>query len=238
MDDSFLRVAHFRTFRLPGGEKAIKEPRRSAMGLLYEIFGEELFGMNELAPVQSFTAAELDLLRQMLRKQINAPVTSSSGRIYDAVSSLAGIRQITRFEGQSAMELESALDGAITDESYPVRLSESGFSAGDQQSALIIDWQPLALAIIDDLGSGVPAGTISAKFHNTMVESIIAVARRVNEKKVALTGGCFQNQYLTERAVQRLQDEGFSPYWHQRIPPNDGGISLGQVVAASSAKEN
>ena len=231
MDDSFVRVAHFRTFRLPGGEKAIKEPRRAAMGLLYEIFGEELFGMNDLAPVQSFTAAELDLLRQMLRKQINAPVTSSAGRIYDAVSSLTGIRQITRFEGQSAMELECALDGVITDESYPVRLSESG--ADDRQSALIIDWQPLMLAILDDLRSCVPSGTISAKFHNAMVESIIAVARRVNEKKVALTGGCFQNQYLTERAVQRLQNDGFSPYWHQRIPPNDGGIALGQAVAAA-----
>ena len=231
MDGSFVRVAHLRTFRLPGGEKAIKEPRRAAMGLLYEIFGEELFGMNELAPVQSFTAPELDLLRQMFRKQINAPVTSSAGRIYDAVSSLAGIRQITRFEGQSAMELECALDGVITDESYPVRLSESG--ADDRQSALIIDWQPLMLAILDDLRSCVPSGTISAKFHNAMVESIIAVARRVNEKKVALTGGCFQNQYLTERAVQRLQNDGFSPYWHQRIPPNDGGIALGQAVAAA-----
>jgi hydrogenase maturation protein HypF len=129
------------------------------------------------------------------------------------------------------MELECAIDGVITDESYPVRLSESG--ADDQQSALIIDWQPLTLALIHDLRSGVPTGTISAKFHNTMVESIIAVARRLNEEKVALTGGCFQNQYLTERAVQRLQNEGLSPYWHQRIPPNDGGIALGQAVAAA-----
>ena len=230
-DDSFVRVAQFRTFPLPGGEKAIKEPRRAAMGLLYEIFGEDLFAMNELAPVQSFTAPELDLLRQMLRKKINAPVTSSAGRIYDAVASLAGIRQITRFEGQGAMELEFALDGVVTDESYPVRLSESG--ADGQQSALIIDWQPLTLALIDDLRSGVPNRRISAKFHNAMVESIIAVAHRVNEKKVALTGGCFQNRYLSERAVQRLQNEGFSPHWHQRIPPNDGGIALGQAVAAA-----
>jgi hydrogenase maturation protein HypF len=187
--------------------------------------------MNELAPVQSFTAPELDLLRQMLRKKINAPVTSSAGRIYDAVASLAGIRQITRFEGQGTMELEFALDGVVTDESYPVRLSESG--ADGQQSALIIDWQPLTLALIDDLRSGVPNRRISAKFHNAMVESIIAVAHRVNEKKVALTGGCFQNRYLSERAVQRLQNEGFSPHWHQRVPPNDGGIALGQAVAAA-----
>ncbi|MCI0390904.1 MAG: carbamoyltransferase HypF [Acidobacteria bacterium] len=233
MDDSFARVAHFRTFRLPGGEKAIKEPRRVAIGLLYEIFGEELFAMNELAPVGSFTAREIDLLRQMLRKKINAPLTSSAGRIFDAVSAIAGVRQITRFEGQGAMELEFALDGVNTDESYPVPLCESAFCADD----LIIDWQPLALGIINDVRSGAPTGKISAKFHNTMVESIVAVARRVNEKKVALTGGCFQNKYLTERAVQRLQNEGFRPYWHQRIPPNDGGIALGQLVAAAGTMQ-
>jgi hydrogenase maturation protein HypF len=88
------------------------------------------------------------------------------------------------------------------------------------------------LEIIHDLRSGVPIGNISAKFHNAMVEGITAVARRVNEHVVALTGGCFQNKYLTERSVQRLQAEGFSACWHQRIPPNDGGIALGQAVVA------
>jgi hydrogenase maturation protein HypF len=231
--ESFVRVAHFRTFRLPGGETAIQEPRRAAMGLLYEIFGPALFAMKELAPVASFTAPELTLLHQMLEKNINAPVTSSAGRIFDAVSSLAGIRQISRFEGQGAMELELALDGVTSDESYPLRLSESRFDADGRQSALIVDWQPLTLAIIHDLRCGVPTGNIAAKFHNTMIECIVAVARRVNENKVALTGGCFQNHYLSQRAVERLQSEGFTPYWHQRIPPNDGGLVLGQIIAAA-----
>jgi hydrogenase maturation protein HypF len=229
-DDSFARVAHFRTFRLPGGEKAIKEPRRVAIGLLYEILGEELFAMDELAPVRSFEAQELNLLRQMLLKKINAPVTSSAGRIFDAVASIAGVRQITKFEGQGAMELEFALDGLHTDETYPAPLGE-----GDQQSTIIVDWQPMMLSVINDVRRGVPAGIISAKFHNTMAESIVAVARRVSEERVALTGGCFQNKYLTERAIRRLRDEGFRPYWHQRIPPNDGGIALGQIVAAARA---
>jgi hydrogenase maturation protein HypF len=227
-DDSFARVAHFRTFCLPGGEKAVKEPRRAALALLYEIFGEDAFVMDDLAPVRSFATHELNALRQMLLKRINAPVTSSAGRIFDAVASIAGVRQITRFEGQGAMELEFALDGFHTDETYPALLGE-----GDRQSAIIVDWRPMTLGVINDVRRGVPAGIISAKFHNTMAESIVAVARRVGEERVAMSGGCFQNKYLTERAIGRLRDEGFRPYWHQRIPPNDGGIALGQIVAAA-----
>jgi hydrogenase maturation protein HypF len=93
----------------------------------------------------------------------------------------------------------------------------------------------MALGAINDVSRGVPTRIISAKFHNTMVESIVAVARRIGEEKVALSGGCFQNKYLTERAIRRLREEGFRPYWHQRIPPNDGGIALGQIVAAARA---
>ena len=87
-------------------------------------------------------------------------------------------------------------------------------------------------AILSDVNRGVSVGEISAKFHNTLVESIIAVARHAGEDRVVLSGGCFQNRYLTERAVQRLRAEGFLPYWHQRVPPNDGGVALGQVIAA------
>jgi hydrogenase maturation protein HypF len=229
-DDSFSRVAHFRAFRLPGGEKAVKEPRRAAMALLYEVFGEEAFAMDDLAPVRSFAEHELSALRQMLLKKINAPVTSSAGRIFDAVASIAGVRQITNFEGQGAMELEFALESFHTDETYPAHLGE-----GDRQSAIIVDWRPMTLGVINDVRRGVPAGIVSAKFHNTMAENIVAVARRAGEERVALSGGCFQNKYLTELAIRRLRDEGFRPYWHQRIPPNDGGIALGQIVAAARA---
>jgi hydrogenase maturation protein HypF len=126
------------------------------------------------------------------------------------------------------MELEFALDGFQTDESYPARLGEDG-----QQSAIIVDWEPMMLGVINDIRRGVPAGMVSAKFHNTMAESVVTVARRVGEERVALSGGCFQNKYLTERAVRRLRGEGFRPYWHQRVPPNDGGVALGQIVAAA-----
>ena len=92
-------------------------------------------------------------------------------------------------------------------------------------------------AILADVKHGVSVGIISAKFHNALAEGIVAVAKHVGQNRVVLSGGCFQNRYLTERAVRRLQAEGFRPYWHQRVPPNDGGIALGQVVAALRQKE-
>jgi hydrogenase maturation protein HypF len=104
---------------------------------------------------------------------------------------------------------------------------------GDPLSAMVCDWEPVVRGILDDLAGGLASATIAAKFHNALVEVIIAVARQVGEERVVLTGGCFQNRYLTERAVHRLRTEGFRPYWHQRVPPNDGGIALGQVVGAA-----
>jgi hydrogenase maturation protein HypF len=223
----FQRVAHLRTFRLPGGEKAIKEPRRSAIGLLYEILGNELFAMNYLAPVQAFSDRELKILQTMLEKDLNAPVTSSAGRLFDAIASLIGLRQHTQFEGQAAMELEFAIAGFDTDDRYSFEIVTA------PNSPSIVDWEPTVSEILADLKSGLSWGYISAKFHNMLVEAIAAVAKQIGEERVVLTGGCFQNKYLIERAIQRLIQEGFRPYWHQRIPPNDGGIALGQIMAAS-----
>lgn len=220
--ESFTRVAHLRTFRLPGGEQAIREPRRSALGVLYELFGDALaHECADLAPLQSFSKHELKLLLAMLQKNLNSPVTSSAGRLFDSVASLVGLRQISRFEGQAAMELEFALHGVETHERYEFALSGE-----------TLNWGPMLLRIASDVRAGVPVSTISAKFHNTLVEMIVAVARRVGEERVVLTGGCFQNKYLTERAIARLRAEGFRVYWHQRVPPNDGGIALGQIVKA------
>ncbi len=219
--ENFRRVAHLRTFRLPGGEQAIREPRRSALGALYELYGDALFTMKELAPMRAFSERELEILRTMLQKNLNSPQTSSAGRLFDAVASIVGLRQISRFEGQAAMELEFALHGIETDERYEFSLSEE-----------TLDWGPTLRALLSDVRESVSVGKIAAKFHNTLVEMTVAVARRVGEERVVLTGGCFQNKYLTERAIARLREEGFRVYWHQRIPPNDGGIALGQIVAA------
>ena len=226
--DSFVRAAYLRTFRLPGGERAVREPRRSALGLLYELYCEEVCGMDELLPVQAFSAQELNVLGVAIKRGLNAPLTSSMGRLFDAVASITGLRHVVRFEGQAAMELEFALDGVTTDEHYTLQLiADSG--------PMMLDWSPMIDELRRDVRAGTPLGVMSARFHNALVEAMLAVARAVGEEKVALTGGCFQNKYLTERAVQRLRAAGFRPYWHQRIPPNDGGIALGQACAAARA---
>jgi len=228
-DKTIERIAHLHPFSLPGGEKAVKEPRRTALGLLYEIFGDGCFKHKKLATLRAFSTMELATLKTMLAKQLNSPVTTSMGRLFDAVASLVNLRQKIRFEGQAAMELEFALDGIETDECYALSLVT-------RHASLVLDWSPMIEAILSDVKDGVCAGLISAKFHNALVEAIVAVARRVGEARVVLSGGCFQNRYLTGRVVTRLREEKFKPYWHQRVPPNDGGIALGQVVAAGRAK--
>ena len=123
------------------------------------------------------------------------------------------------------MELEFAADGAETSEVYPFEVSGAG--------PLVIDWAPMIRAIVSEFSAGTSAPTIAAKFHNTLVEMIVRVAEECGEDKVVMSGGCFQNRLLTERAITRLRDAGFRPYWHQRVPPNDGGIALGQIAAVA-----
>jgi len=222
------RVAHLRPFRLPGGDKAVKEPRRVALGLLYELYGEAAFEMEHLAPLQAIPPVEMITLRGMLQRRFNSPVTTSMGRLFDAVASLTNLRQHIQFEGQAAMELEFAADGIETDGQYPLPLVT-------RSSPFLLDWATLALSVLADAAGGANMAEISAKFHNALAESVVAVAKKIGENRVVLSGGCFQNRCLTERTVARLRAEKFSPYWHQRVPPNDGGIVLGQVAAARRA---
>jgi len=217
----FERVAFLRQFPLPGGDAAVKQPRRSALGVLHEIFGTELWDNPDL-PI-STSPQEARLFKQMLSMRLHSPLTSSAGRLFDAVASLTGLRQQTSFEGQAAMELEFAIDPTITD-SYPFEIRTP-----------IIDWQPIILAILEELRHKIALPTISTRFHNTLAEIIVSIARQTDVETVVLTGGCFQNRYLSERAVQRLTSAGFDPHWHQHLPPNDGGIALGQIMAAANA---
>ncbi len=237
---SFERVAALLPFRLPGGERAVREPRRSALGALHALLGDEVFARPDLAPVAAFTAAERALLRQMLAKGIQSPLTSSAGRLFDAVASVLDLRQVGHFEGQPAMELEFVVappadPGAV--EPYPFSLIEQP-SPGDHGAMaprFHLDWRPLLAAILADRTRGIAAGTIAYRFHDTLAAAIAAVAERAGEERVVLSGGCFQNRVLVERTVARLAAGGFRPYWHQRFPPNDGGIALGQAYAALAA---
>lgn len=227
----FERFAHLRTFRLPGGEKAVKEPRRVGLAILHETFDRELNECGGIATLEAFTAKERRLLKEMLERALRSPRTSSAGRLFDAVASIIGLRQVCRFEGQAAMELEYLTHNGECEASYPFDLKDA---AGD----LSIDWAPMVRGIVRDVRDEVNNGVIAAKFHNTLIEMMARVATTCGEERIVLSGGCFQNRYLTEGAVRRLREEGFRPYWHQRVPPNDGGIALGQVAAVSRMKFN
>jgi hydrogenase maturation protein HypF len=225
----FRRAAHFRTFPLPGGEAAVKEPRRAAVGLLYELYNENVWDKTSLVPLAEFSASERRILRTILQRGLNTPRTSSAGRLFDAVASLLGIRHRSSFEGQAAMDLEFASSGHDTCDFYPFAIEQG------EAGPLVIDWAPMIRAILSDTGADVPRAKIANMFHNTLVEIIAGAAKRCGMKRVVLTGGCFQNRLLAERAILRLRAEGFVPYWHERVPPNDGGISLGQIAAALAA---
>jgi hydrogenase maturation protein HypF len=227
-ETSYSRVGHLRQFPLAGGDAAVREPRRSALGLLYQAYGENCFDMLSLVG-DVFTTNELIVLRGMLVNKVNTIPTSSAGRLFDAVVSLLGLCHKATYEGEAAMALEFAIAGAQTEDVYP-------FEIGEHDSILILDWQPAIALLLADRDRGIPTSTIASRFHNTLVEMIVAVAKRSEQPKVALSGGCFQNKYLTERTIARLRTEGFHPYWHQRVPPNDGGIALGQIVGATRSR--
>jgi hydrogenase maturation protein HypF len=265
----FTRVAHLRPFRLPGGDAAIKEPRRVALALLWELYGESVLDREDLAPVRALRPPERRLLAQMLSRGLNAPLTTSAGRLFDAVAALVGLHQQVTFEGQAAMALEFAADVGVED-AYPMAIETAKPRAGGTKdeaprrrderrspaqagrrteadngrqssvlspSSLVLDWQPLVEAVLEDLQQGVKPGIIAGRFHNALADAILAVAQAVGEPRVALTGGCFQNRLLTERAARRLNDAGFQVLLQRQVPPNDGGISLGQVVVAAARLE-
>lgn len=212
-DGNFARVAHLRPFPLPGGEQAVKEPRRIALGLLYALMGEKAFEYHDLPTIQAFTTQERSILRRMLQEGINCPLTSSMGRLFDGVASLLGLAQRVSFEGQAAMALEFASTHE-TDATYSFVYRDG-----------VLDWRPLLEAI---LYSQENVAQIGRTFHNTLIDMIVAVV--VNEAQVVLTGGCFQNRLLLQGALQRLRRLDINPYWPQQVPPNDGGIALGQAV--------
>ena len=222
-ETTFERVAHFREFPLPGGDAAIRQPRRTALGLLWALYGEQVFYQTAPDWQKLFSDSELLALRQMLSRHINSPMTSSVGRLFDAVASLAGVCQRNTFEGQAAMALEFAVTPDI-EGNYPFGLSHT--------IPIVVDWEPMLHSILRDINDSISISAISTKFHNTLVEIIIEIAKEIGEGKIALSGGCFQNKVLLERSILKLLNAGFKPFWPQRIPSNDGGIAFGQAVAA------
>jgi len=228
-DRGFRRVAWLRPFPLPGGDQAAREPRRSALGALHELDP----ALAERSPL--FGDAERAVLLSMIRRRLRTPLTSSAGRLFDAVAALLGFSGAVRFEGEAAMGLEFALRGLEGGERYDFTIEPAPVPEGD--SACVLDWRPMLGQMLADVARGEARGEISLRFHNTLAEMIVATALRRGVEAVALSGGCFQNRVLTERAVRRLREEGFRPHWHRRLPPGDGGLAVGQILAAARSLE-
>lgn len=224
----FDRIAHLRPFRLPGGEAAVREPRRVALALLWQLLGPEALERNELAPVAELPAAARPILGRMLERGLSSPVTTSAGRLFDGVASLLGLCHRVSFEGQAAMALEAIADSTVQD-GYPLTVG-----GGAPDEPLSLDWRPTIEALLEDRRRGVAVAVAAARFHNALAAAATEVARRVDVEAVALSGGCFQNRLLAERLAGRLERAGFRPLRHRRVPPNDGGIAFGQFAVAAA----
>jgi hydrogenase maturation protein HypF len=255
----FERIAHLDYVPMPGGAAAITEPWRMAVSYLHKHFGEAFLDLDipfirEVAanghPVartlrpaaQSRLLAtgraaghaplrqQLALLVRMLERGVNSPLTSSCGRLFDAVSALAGIRQRVNYEAQAAIEFEAALAGESEGTGYPFELRADG-------NGWIIDTQPLFVAVVKDLKCGAPAGIVSRRFHEGFVDVLARVAGLIHAKtglqNVCLSGGSFQNVFLLEHLKRRLENNGLNVFTHSEVPCGDGGLSLGQALVAA-----
>ncbi len=218
---SFERFAHLRPFPLPGGDPAAREPRRALLGLLFPLLGEKSFDFLDAL----FSAHEKNILLSMLKQKTNTPLTTSMGRLFDAVSSLLGLCQQTSFEGEGAMALQFAAETSDAKSTYPFQIAEG--------KPLVIDWGPLILNILEEVLAKKSVAEMAKKFHNTLAAIVATVAMRAGLKKIMLTGGCFQNRLLTELCIKALKEKKLTPYWHSQIPPNDGGLAAGQALAAA-----
>lgn len=215
-EKSFERFAHFRTFPLVGGSKAIQESRRVALGLLFEIYGEKAFTDFDLP----FSQTERNLLELALTKNLNSPKTSSIGRLFDGVASLLDLCHVNLYEGHAAMLLENYASECETTYFYDFTINEK-----------VIDWQPMIEQLLQDKNTQ-SVNYCAAKFHNTLAKICVEIANHAKQQNIVLSGGCFQNALLTKKVFDELTAANFVVYTHQNVPPNDGGLALGQLYAA------
>ncbi|MBK8481343.1 MAG: carbamoyltransferase HypF [Proteobacteria bacterium] len=229
----YRRFAHLRHFPLPGGEASIREPWRVARALLWTAGGSAaLAAAGDLPGLRDASAVEARVLLQMLERGINTPLTSSAGRLFDGVAALLGRPGRVSYEAQGAIALEALADPREAG-CYPLPL-RAGPSAA---SPLLLDWQPLLEGLLADLRRGLPLPRLAARFHQTLAAAIVAVAERSGQARVALSGGCFQNTALVERTTRALGAAGFEVLLHRQLPPNDGGLSVGQLLVAAARLE-
>jgi len=224
----FRRVGHLDYMPLVGGAAAIKKPYRMALSYLYTLLGED-FSLEGL-PLSNINPDELSVIKQQLKRKINSPLTSSAGRLFDAVSALVGVRGEIDYEAQAAIELEMLAADTMKVKAYP-------FVINGEEGRGVVGLTELWSALVSDVKNKVSPSLISLKFHNTMAEITNEMCQLISKdtgiKRVALSGGVFQNRLLLKLTAAALQREGFDVLTHRLVPPNDGGISLGQAVIAN-----
>ncbi len=236
---SFRRAAYFEPVPMPGGDMAIAEPGRMALSYLRAIHGRHALSAFP-SLVEALGSTKVDALMQMMEQNVNSPLTSSAGRLFDAVAALVGLRYSVSYEGQAACELEGIAD-ADEKGSYPCRVMTSATSVKEAEesndSGLVIAARDIVDGAAKDLAAGVSPQIISARFHNAVLDVTLDVVQRlrtdVGIDEVALSGGVWQNARLLSGAIGRLTEIGMTVHAHALVPTNDGGVSLGQAVVAA-----
>ncbi len=229
----FTRAAHLSQFKLPGGDEAVKNPWRTAISCLYQILGESVFASSH--PIVRSHKKDIATLVTMIEREINSPLTSSCGRLFDSVSALTGLRHSCTYEGQAALELEMAISNS-DDSLY-------SFDIVQGNRPILLSWEPMLCDILADLNKNISPGLISNRFHNTLAAIFSTACGKLRETEkinsVVLSGGVFQNGTLLKRLTRSLTELEFEVYSHHKVPPNDGGLCLGQaVIGRAIVREN
>jgi hydrogenase maturation protein HypF len=226
--DGFERYAHFNYLPLPGGDKATGETWRTGLSLLYNAYGSDLQYL-DIPFVRNLDKKLMAQVMEALEKRINTPLSSGCGRLFDGIAAITGLCSRALFHAEAPMRLESVLDPGIGDH-YPV------------ETGRIINFREMIRKVVEDIRNRVPAPVISARFHNSIIWAIFETVRKMRHdtgiSRIVLAGGTFQNKYLTERTINLLTGEGAEVFLAEKIPFNDGGIALGQLVIAARTKLN
>jgi hydrogenase maturation protein HypF len=234
----FVRLAHLTYVPLPGGEQAVRQPWRMTAAYLAQAYGNAFLEL-DIPFIRQLDRSKWHALAQMIAKSINSPPTSSLGRLFDAVSALIGLRSEVLYEGQAAIELEMLARSCGKAGTYPYDIGER---TAEYSQGMLLQVEPMIRAVVSDIKQGQSNTQIASRFHRTIAELLATACHQAREQiglnEVALSGGVFQNQLLLVQLMARLDEMGFQVYVNRRVPPNDGGLSLGQLAVAASICRN
>lgn len=238
--DRYTRVAHLRPWPLPGGERAQREPRRALLGMLLEAYGPGWRDCLQPRPYLAFSEEELQVLEQSVQRGINAPRSSSIGRLFDAVAALLGLAQQCSYEAQAALALEALAMEAEASEQARARQRRLHLplQRPSAQEPWQWNWQPLLEQLLKALQQHTPAPVLALAFHQALAEAIAALAWAEHCEQLLLAGGCFQNALLLELTASALRKQGCQPLWPQQLPCNDAALPIGQLLAAETMPIN